>query len=98
AVDLAVKSLKQGAADFIVKPWQNEQLLSTLQGLMDEHKPVQANVKSKPLVSDRGIVGKSAIMNDLFYKLDKVSPTEANILILGENGTGKDLIANAIHQ
>ena len=98
AVDLAVKSLKQGAADFIVKPWQNEQLLSTLQGLMDEHKPVQANVKSKPLVSDQGIVGKSAIMNDLFYKLDKVSPTEANILILGENGTGKDLIANAIHQ
>lgn len=98
AVDLAVKSLKQGAADFIVKPWQNEQLLSTLQGLMDEHKPAQANVKSKPLVSDQGIVGKSAIMNDLFYKLDKVSPTEANILILGENGTGKDLIANAIHQ
>src|SRR5690606_11351828 len=69
AVDLAVKSLKQGAADFIVKPWQNEQLLSTLQGLMDEHKPAQANVKSKPLVSDQGIVGKSAIMNDLFYKL-----------------------------
>lgn len=98
AVDLAVKSLKQGAADFIVKPWQNEQLLSTLQGVMDEHKPAQANVKSKPLVSDQGIVGKSAIMNDLFYKLDKVSPTEANILILGENGTGKDLIANAIHQ
>lgn len=98
AVDLAVKSLKQGAADFIVKPWQNEQLLSTLQGLMDEHKPAQANVKSKPMVSDQGIVGKSAIMNDLFYKLDKVSPTEANILILGENGTGKDLIANAIHQ
>src|SRR5690606_34295582 len=98
AVDLAVKSLKQGAADFIVKPWQNEQLLSTLQGLMDEHKPVQAHVKSKPLVSDQGIVGKSAIMNDLFYKLDKVAPTEANILILGENGTGKDLIANAIHQ
>jgi len=98
AVDLAVKSLKQGAADFIVKPWQNEQLLSTLQGLMDEHKPAQANVKSTPMVSDQGIVGKSAIMNDLFYKLDKVSPTEANILILGENGTGKDLIANAIHQ
>src|SRR5690606_38269648 len=98
AVDLAVKSLKQGAADFIVKPWQNEQLLSTLQGLMDEHKPVQANVKSKPMVSDQGIVGKSAIMNDLFYKLDKVSPTAANILILGETGTGKDLIANAIHQ
>lgn len=98
AVDLAVKSLKQGAADFIVKPWQNEQLLSTLQGLMDEHRPAQANAKSKPLVTDQGIVGKSAIMNDLFYKLDKVSPTEANILILGENGTGKDLIANAIHQ
>ncbi|MVZ66681.1 response regulator [Sphingobacterium sp. DK4209] len=98
AVDLAVKSLKQGAADFIVKPWQNEQLLSTLQTLLDEQKNVNPIQKGKPLTDEQGIVGKSAIMDDLFYKLDKVSPTEANILILGENGTGKDLIANAIHQ
>lgn len=98
AVDLAVKSLKQGASDFIVKPWQNEQLLNTLNTIYEESKPSQ---KDKVVVNPRdqhGIIGNSAIMEDLQYKLDKVSPTEANILILGENGTGKDLIANAIHQ
>lgn len=98
AVDLAVKSLKQGASDFIVKPWQNDQLLQTIQAALDENKPVQ---KPNPINVSRdqhGIIGKSAIMEDLQYKLDKVAPTEANILILGENGTGKDLIASAIHQ
>lgn len=98
AVDLAVKSLKQGASDFIVKPWQNEQLLNTLNSIYEENKP---NQKEKQIVSPRehhGIIGNSPIMEDLQFKLDKVSPTEANILILGENGTGKDLIANAIHQ
>ncbi len=98
AVDLAVKSLKQGASDFIVKPWQNEQLLNTLNSIYEENKP---NQKEKQIVSPRehhGIIGNSPIMEELQYKLDKVSPTEANILILGENGTGKDLIANAIHQ
>ena len=98
AVDLAVKSLKQGASDFIVKPWQNEQLLNTLTGIYEETRP---NQKDKSFVGSRdqhGIIGNSPIMEDLQYKLDKVAPTEANILILGENGTGKDLIANAIHQ
>lgn len=98
AVDLAVKSLKQGASDFIVKPWQNEQLLNTLKTIYEESRPSQ---KDKVVINPRdqhGIIGNSAIMEDLQYKLDKVSPTEANILILGENGTGKDLIANAIHQ
>ena len=98
AVDLAVKSLKQGASDFIVKPWQNEQLLNTLNSIYEESRPSQ---KDKVVINPRdqhGIIGNSAIMEDLQYKLDKVSPTEANILILGENGTGKDLIANAIHQ
>ncbi|MVZ63371.1 sigma-54-dependent transcriptional regulator [Sphingobacterium humi] len=96
AVDLAVKSLKQGAADFIVKPWQNEQLLLTISTVLDENRPQETKVKNQP--SNQGIVGKSAQMEELFYKLDKVAPTEANILILGENGTGKDLIAHAIHE
>ncbi|MGO1519935.1 MAG: sigma-54-dependent transcriptional regulator [Sphingobacterium sp.] len=98
AVDLAVKSLKQGASDFIVKPWQNEQLLDALKGTYEEREP---NPKAKNLANARdqhGIIGRSAIMEDLQYKLDKVAPTEANILVLGENGTGKDLIANALHQ
>lgn len=98
AVDLAVKSLKQGASDFIVKPWQNEQLLGALKGIYEERKP-NSKVQDLPQVRNQhGIIGHSAIMEDLQYKLDKVAPTEANILVLGENGTGKDLIANAIHQ
>ena len=98
AVDLAVKSLKQGASDFIVKPWQNEQLLNTLNTIYEESRPSQRDKVVNNPRDQHGIIGNSAIMEDLQYKLDKVSPTEANILILGENGTGKDLIANAIHQ
>src|SRR5690606_11057137 len=98
AVDLAVKSLKQGAADFIVKPWQNEQLLSTLESIYSESKKSIKAKESPALTNQYGIIGRSMIMEDLQYKIDKVAPTEANILILGENGTGKDLIATAIHK
>src|SRR5690606_12976446 len=85
-------------SDFIVKPWQNEQLLGALKGIYEERKP-NSKVQDLPQVRNQhGIIGHSAIMEDLQYKLDKVAPTEANILVLGENGTGKDLIANAIHQ
>lgn len=99
AVDLAVRSLKQGASDFIVKPWQNEQLLETLTLISGEvssvRKPKQVNMIVR---NDNLLIGESAVMEDLQYKIDKVAPTEANILILGENGTGKDLIAQALHQ
>lgn len=98
AVDLAVKSLKQGASDFIVKPWQNEQLLNILKGIYEEREPTLKAKNTPPSRDQHGIIGSSAIMEDLQYKLDKVAPTEANILVLGENGTGKDLIANALHQ
>ncbi|KGE15442.1 sigma-54-dependent transcriptional regulator [Sphingobacterium deserti] len=99
AVDLAVRSLKQGASDFIVKPWQNDLLLETLNTVFEEGKGTTVGktiVQKQKEESD--LVGKSAIMEDLQYKIDKVAPTEANILILGENGTGKDLIAQALHK
>lgn len=98
AVDLAVRSLKSGASDFIVKPWQNEHLLETLADVMEEGKEREGK-KTRRVGGGREeeLVGKSAIMEDLQYKIDKVAPTEANILILGENGTGKDLIAKALH-
>jgi DNA-binding NtrC family response regulator len=96
-IDLAVKCLKEGAADFIVKPWHNEQLLSTLRELLEKQENPQASSwKKKPEVPE--IVGKSDAMQDLFQKLEKVAPTDANVLILGENGTGKDLIAQFIYQ
>lgn len=97
AVDLAVKSLKQGAEDFIVKPWHNEQLLETLQHALNEAKEAPRSLK-QPSEADDGILGGSSVMMDLNYKLNKIAPTDANILILGENGTGKDLIAHAIHR
>ncbi len=97
-IDLAVRSLKEGADDFIVKPWHNEKLIGTIKELLDKQegtKPAKATVKT---VGDTSILGESEVMQDIFYKVNKIAPTDANILILGENGTGKDLMAKAIHE
>jgi len=97
AIDLAVKSLKQGADDFIVKPWHNESLINTVKQVLS--KKDTKNKRSKntpPALTD--IIGESEVMKAVFYKLGKIAPTDANIIILGENGTGKDLIATAIHK
>ncbi|MDR0294841.1 MAG: sigma-54 dependent transcriptional regulator [Prevotellaceae bacterium] len=96
-IDLAVKCLKEGAADFVVKPWHNKQLLATLRELLEKRaNPQASSLKRSP--SGVEIIGKSEAMQDLFRKLEKVAPTDANVLILGENGTGKDLIAQFIYQ
>lgn len=93
-IDLAVKSLKEGATDFVVKPWHNERLMSTITTILQQ----QTKNKPTPTVSENGIIGDSDVMLSIFHKIEKIAPTDANILILGENGTGKDLIASAIHQ
>jgi len=97
-VDLAVKSLKEGATDFLVKPWHNENLLQTLKEVLEKQKSPKKiqSPKEKQALSE--IVGESEIMQNLFQKLKKIAPTDANVLILGENGTGKDLIARAIYE
>ena len=97
-IDLAVRSLKEGANDFIVKPWHNEKLIGTIKELLDKKegtKPVKSSVKGSGQTS---ILGDSDVMQDIFFKVNKIAPTDANILILGENGTGKDLMAKAIHE
>ena len=99
-IDLAVRSLKEGAADFVVKPWHNEKLLSTIRETL---KRKNTKTSITPFFAADSIIGKellgdSEAMQEIFYKIEKIAPTEANILILGENGTGKDLIAKAIHQ
>jgi len=97
AIDLAVQSLKKGAADFIVKPWQNEHLISVVKEMLSRKDNKNQKPKNTQLaLSD--VIGESEIMKTVFYKLGKIAPTDANILILGENGTGKDLIATAIHK
>jgi two-component system response regulator HydG len=98
-IDLAVRSLKEGANDFIVKPWHNEKLIDTIKELLDKKegvKTVKASVKGA--AGDTSILGDSDVMQDIFYKVNKIAPTDANILLLGENGTGKDLMAKAIHE
>lgn len=99
-INLAVRSLKEGAADFILKPWHNERLLDTIRETL-KRKTGGRSLESGPVpVHNPGqeLLGQSGIMMELFHKMEKVAVTDANILILGENGTGKDLVAKAIHQ
>lgn len=98
-IDLAVRSVKEGADDFIVKPWNNEKLISTFKEVLKKKsssKTTTDNIIEKDIIGSE-LIGNSLIMQDIFYKIKKIGPTDANILILGENGTGKDLIAKAIH-
>jgi len=95
-IDLAIKGLKEGASDFLVKPWKNEKIINTITSLL---KAKKSNSSKKPILhpNETQIIGESEAMKDVFVKLKKVAPTDANVLILGENGTGKDLIAKALH-
>ena len=99
-IDLAVRSLKEGAADFVVKPWHNERLITTIREALKKNDSKKGGAAEFPTDSVIGteLLGESEVMKDIFFKLQKIAPTDANILILGENGTGKDLIAKAIHQ
>ncbi|WEA02257.1 sigma-54-dependent transcriptional regulator [Mucilaginibacter sp. SJ] len=99
-IDLAVRSLKEGANDFVVKPWHNEKLINTIKDLLDKKEGGTKITKTpvKSTAGDTSILGESDVMQDIFYKVNKIAPTDANILILGENGTGKDLMAKAIHE
>ena len=98
-IDLAVRSLKEGAADFIVKPWHNEKLLEAIKEILRTKGKTASDI---PVINTSAIgkemIGESDVMNYIFFKIEKIAPTDANIFILGENGTGKDLIAKAIHE
>jgi DNA-binding NtrC family response regulator len=99
-IDLAVRSLKEGAADFVVKPWHNEKLLSIIRETLrrqGDKTAVRSSIQTDSVIG-KELIGESEAMQEIFLKIEKIAPTDANILILGENGTGKDLIAKAIHQ
>jgi two-component system, NtrC family, response regulator HydG len=98
-IDLAIRSLKEGAFDFVVKPWHNERLINTIKEAVKrkENKGTGAATLPSSSLFETELLGKSECMQDIFYKIQKIAPTDANILILGENGTGKELIAKAIH-
>lgn len=106
-VEMAVKALKQGATDFILKPWQNEKLVATIATairLKQSYNQVDKLKKAKEMLEEQiskpfgEIIGQSTAIREVFALIDKVAKTDANVLILGENGTGKELIARAIHQ
>ena len=106
-VEMAVKALKEGATDFVLKPWQNEKLLATISAaikLKQSYKEVDQLKKAKKQLEQdinqpyKDIVGQSPSMKKVYAMIDKVAATDANILILGENGTGKELVARAIHR
>ncbi|WP_242929015.1 sigma-54-dependent transcriptional regulator [Pontibacter vulgaris] len=106
-VEMAVRALKEGATDFVLKPWQNEKLLATLSSaskLRNSYKEVhQLKEVNKSLCAELNapqsiITGQSPAMRNLFSIIDKVAKTDADILLLGENGTGKEVIARTIHQ
>ena len=98
-IDLAVRSLKEGAGDFMIKPWNNERLLETIKELLQRKSgTIAVGSSTNNSVIGTELLGESEPMRDIFKKIEKIAPTDANILILGENGTGKDLVAKAFHQ
>ena len=98
-IDLAVRSLKEGAADFVVKPWHNEKLIEIIkEALKRNATKSNSTVVPKPDLLGSELIGESDVIREILFKVEKIAPTDANILIMGENGTGKDLIAKAIFQ
>ncbi len=106
-VELAVKALKQGATDFILKPWDNSKLLATIRSTIElniSRKEVkQLRQKEKDLKKTinhhkKQIIGSSPQLMQILKLVEKVAQTDTNVLITGENGTGKELIAREIHQ
>jgi DNA-binding NtrC family response regulator len=105
-VELAVQAMKQGAADFVTKPWENERLLATLLAAVNLRRSrteaAELRKRNRGLAAathiESGIVGTSSAALSVFESIRRAAPTDANVLILGENGTGKELVAREIHR
>ena len=105
-VDVAVEAMKIGATDFVSKPWQNEKLVATLsagvklrRSRSEAERLKQTNSALVEVASSarQPMLGSSAAMRSVMSLIERTAPTEANVLILGENGTGKELAARALH-
>lgn len=99
-IQLAVTGIKEGAADFIVKPFENGKMVSTLTEARDKNKAADKAAGKLEGKNAQGMMywGESEVMTDLRHVVEKVAATDANILITGENGTGKEVLANEIHR
>ena len=106
-IDTAVRALKAGASDFVLKPWDNEKLLATLKLAIQlnlskrevkDLKERESELKKQMNRDQRPIIGSSPLLMNVLNIVRKVAGTDANVLITGENGTGKELIAKEIHR
>ena len=106
-IQIAVDAMKEGAVDFLVKPWEKEQLLATVRSIYELKQVKKENLnlrQAKKVLCDEidqqfpDLLSKAKSMNPVFEAINKVSQTDANVLILGENGTGKELVARMIHR
>jgi DNA-binding NtrC family response regulator len=100
-VNVAVEAMKRGAADFISKPWANERLLATVRtaAALNRSRRRAGAVGGRPaLGSGSDLIGGSAAMMRVHSLIARAAPTDAHVLVLGENGTGKELVARALHR
>ena len=106
-IEMAVRAIKSGAADFVLKPWQNEKLLATISAGVrlrrSQNEVAYLKSREKQLAADtnqkfQSFIGDSEPMKAVYEAISKVAVTDANVLILGENGTGKELVAREIHR
>ena len=106
-VNIAVRSLKEGAFDFVLKPWDNQKLLSTLKAgykLRKSKKEVKKLKRQNEILIEENkskipeLIGSSQLINDVYKLVKKVAKTDANILIMGENGTGKEVISRELYK
>lgn len=97
-INLAIRSMKEGADDFLVKPWSNDLLISTISEVLKNKQDRGKSARGGEGGKLSGMIGESDPFRDLMKKIGKIAPTDANILVLGENGTGKDLVAREIWQ
>ena len=106
-IEKSVRAIKEGATDFIIKPWENEKILATIKSAitlrkskieLERLKSAQKEFNKVLAQPFSNFIGKSQGMTKVFETIKKVASTDANVLILGENGTGKELVARALHQ
>jgi DNA-binding NtrC family response regulator len=104
AVSIAVEALKAGASDFVAKPWSNERLAATvrsaaaLRGSRIDARTERGRASELAHATETPLLGQSNTMQRVRVLIDRAAPTDANVLILGENGTGKEIVAREIHR